>query len=218
MSKIPVYLMPGLAASSTIFEKIDLPNDIFEVYLLDWVLPFENETLKSYAERMSQKVIHKEAVLIGVSFGGILVQEMAQFLNPKKVIIISSVKSNAELPLKMKFAKMTKAYKLLPTSLLSDMDFLEKFLLGAIPKQRIEYYKKYLTITDKKYLDWAIEQVVAWNRLIPDDKVIHIHGDHDTVFPSQKIQNFINVKNGTHVMILNRSKWFNENLPRVILE
>jgi pimeloyl-ACP methyl ester carboxylesterase len=218
MSKIPVYFMPGLAASATIFENINLSNDIFEVYLLDWVLPLENESLKSYAERMSQKVIHKNAVLIGVSFGGILVQEMAQFLDLKKVIIISSVKSNAELPKKMKFAKMTKAYKLLPTSLLSDMDQLAKYLLGAIPQQRIDYYKKYLTITDKKYLDWAIEQVIVWDRLLPDNKVIHIHGDHDTVFPCQNINNFINVKNGTHVMILNRSKWFNENLPKIILE
>ncbi len=217
MSKIPVYLMPGLAASSTIFEKIDLPNDIFEVYLLDWVLPFENETLKSYAYRMAQKVNHKNPVLIGVSFGGILVQEMAQFLEPKKIIIISSVKCNAELPLKMKFAKVSKIYKLLPTSLLSDMNQLEKYLLGSIPHQRIEYYKKYMTVTDKKYLDWAIEQVVGWDRKLPDNQVIHIHGDRDTVFPSHNINNFIHVKGGTHVMILNRSKWFNENLAKIIL-
>ena len=218
MSKIPVYFMPGLAASSSIFEKIVLPKEVFDVYYLDWFVPSVNESLKSYAERMAQKVIHKDAVLIGVSFGGILVQEMAQFLNPKKVIIISSVKSNTELPLKMKLAKMTKAYKLMPTSLLSDMDLLEKYLLGAISQQRMSYYKKYLTITDKKYLDWAIEQVVVWDRILPDDSVIHIHGDRDTVFPSQNISDFINVKNGTHVMILNRSKWFNENLPKIILE
>ena len=185
MSKIPVYFMPGLAASSSIFEKIDLPNDIFEVFLLDWFVPSENESLNSYAERMAKKVTHENPVLIGVSFGGILVQEMAQFLNSKKIIIISSVKSNGELPLKMKFAKLSKIYKLLPTSLLSDINQLEKYFLGAIPKQRMEYYKKYLTITDKKYLDWAIEKVVGWDRLLPDKKVIHIHGDHDTVFPSQ---------------------------------
>lgn len=210
--------MPGLGASSLIFEKIELPAAIFEVHVLDWFVPLENESLKSYAERMAKEVLHKEAVLIGVSFGGILVQEMAQFLNPKKVIIISSVKSNTELPLKMKLAKMTKVYKLLPTSLLSDLEKLSKYMLGAIPKQRMEYYKKYLTITDKIYLDWAIEKVVSWDRTLIDDKVVHIHGDFDTVFPSQNINNFINVKNGTHVMILNRSKWFNENLPKIILE
>ena len=34
MSKIPVYFMPGLAASSAIFERIDLPKEQFEVILL----------------------------------------------------------------------------------------------------------------------------------------------------------------------------------------
>ena len=210
--------MPGLAASSTIFEKIDLPNDIFEVFLLDWFLPTQNETLKSYASRMAQKVTHKNPVLIGVSFGGILVQEMAQFLNPKKIIIISSVKSNIELPTKMKLAKITKAYKLIPTTLLSNVDALTKYAFGNLVKERVKIYKKYLTMNDKYYLDWAIEQVVNWERVEIDPQVIHIHGDNDSVFPSKNFNNFINVKDGTHIMIINRYKWFNENLPTIILK
>jgi esterase/lipase len=35
-------------------------------------------------------------VLVGVSFGGILVQEIATHIKARKVIIISSVRSNAE--------------------------------------------------------------------------------------------------------------------------
>ncbi len=112
MSVIPVYFMPGLAASSTIFERIALSTDTFEIILLEWILPESKESLKHYAQRMAEKVTHKNAVLIGVSFGGVLVQEMAQFLTLRKLIIISSVKSNVELPLRMKIAKTTKAYKL----------------------------------------------------------------------------------------------------------
>ena len=74
MTKTPVYLMPGLAASSSIFERIALPTESFEVILLDWVQPKKDETLVSYAQRMAEKVVHENAVLIGVSFGGILVQ------------------------------------------------------------------------------------------------------------------------------------------------
>lgn len=218
MSKVSVYFMPGLAASSTIFEKIELPTALFEVFLLDWFVPLENETLKSYAKRMAEKVNHENPVLIGVSFGGILVQEMAQFLNPKKVIIISSVKSNTELPKKMKWAKITSAYKLMPTGLLSNVEVLSKYAFGNLVKERVKIYKRYLTMNDKYYLDWAIEQVVLWDRVEIDPKIIHIHGDNDSVFPSQNIKNFIKVKDGTHIMILNRYKWFNENLPAIILQ
>ena len=42
MEKIPVYFMPGLAASTTIFERIHLPEDIFEIFFLEWVIPIKN--------------------------------------------------------------------------------------------------------------------------------------------------------------------------------
>ncbi len=218
MSKIPVYLMPGLAASASIFERIDLPKDTFEVFLLEWFVPEKLENLQEYAKRMAKNVKHKEVVLIGVSFGGILVQEMAQFLSVKKLIIVSSVKSNKELPRRMKLLKTTKAYKLLPTSLLGNIELLVKYAFGNVIKQRLKLYERYLHMKNKDYLDWAIEQVICWERVEVDLNVIHIHGDADEVFPSKNIKNFINVKGGTHLMILNRFKWFNQNLPKLILD
>lgn len=218
MSKIPVYFMPGLAASPTIFEYINLPPETFEVHLLEWVLPNGNESLKSYAKRMAEKVIHDDAVLIGVSFGGVLVQEMKQFLNPRKVIIISSVRCNLELPNRMKIAKSTKAYKLLPTGLMQDVELLTKYAFGDMLKKKLKLYEKYLHMRNKSYLDWAIEQMICWKRIKIDPEIIHIHGDADEVFPAKNIKQFINVKGGTHSMILNKYKWFNTNLSKIILE
>lgn len=218
MSKIPVYFMPGLAASSSIFERIDLPKDTFEIHLLEWFMLEKQETLQNYAKRMAEKVTNENAVLVGVSFGGILVQEMAQFLKLRKLIIISSVKSNVELPRRMKIAKTTKAYKLLPTSLLENVELLVKYAFGDIMKQRLKLYEQFLHMRNKEYLDWAIEQVVCWNRTIIDTNVIHIHGDADEVFPAKYIKGYINVKGGTHMMILNRFRWFNQHLPEIILK
>jgi hypothetical protein len=219
MTKIHVYFMPGMAASSKIFERIQLPNDIFEMHLLEWVIPNQRESLKSYAERMSKNVLHENAVLIGVSFGGILVQEMKQFLNPKKVIIISSVKSSTELPRRLKIAKTTKVYKLIPTKLFENIELLVKFTFGSsIIKQRLVLYEKFLSVRDKRYLDWAIEEIINWERIAIDHEIIHIHGDLDEVFPPKYIKNFISVKGGTHIMILNKYRWLNENLPKIIQE
>ena len=218
MEKIHVYFMPGLAASSLIFERIELPENQFEIHLLDWELPLPNETLPDYAKRMSKLVLEPNPVLIGVSFGGVLVQEMAQFLKPKKVIIISSVKTNLEVPLRMKFAKSTKAYKLLPTSWLHNVELLAKYSFGNAIKKRLKLYEKYLSMREKVYLDWAIEQMILWQRTEVDKNVIHIHGTMDEVFPAKNIQNFIPVNGGTHIMILSKSRWLNENLPKIILE
>lgn len=218
MNKIPVYFMPGLAASSSIFERIVLPEDIFEMVLLEWEIPLDNEALTEYAKRIAQKIQHPNPVLIGVSFGGILVQEMAQFIDVRKLIIISSVKSSLEFPLRMKVAKTTKAYKLIPTNLLSNIESLSRFSFGEKIDQRVKLYEKFLRVRDKRYLDWAVEQVVLWERTFVDERVIHIHGDQDDIFPIKNIKNCIVVKGGTHIMILTKYKWLNENLPRIILE
>lgn len=210
--------MPGLAASPTIFENIDLPKEIFEIHLLEWILPETKESLKSYAKRMAENVKHENVVLIGVSFGGVLVQEMKQFLSTKKVIIISSVRSNIELPNRMKIAKTTKAYKLLPTGLLQDVELLTKYAFGDTLKKKLKLYEKYLHMRNKNYLDWAIEQMICWKRIKIDTEIIHIHGDADEVFPAKNIKQFVNVKGGTHAMILSKYKWFNANLPKIILE
>jgi len=97
LNYIHVYLMPGMAANSSIFEYIQLPPNKFEIHLLEWIPPIDNETLSSYAHRMSLKITHDNSVLIGVSFGGVLVQEMSLFREIKKIIIISSIKSKSEL-------------------------------------------------------------------------------------------------------------------------
>ena len=217
MSRIPVYFMPGLAANSSIFERISLPIEVFETVLLEWELPLNDESLLQYAERISKKVTHENPVLIGVSFGGILVQEMAQFLDVRKTIIISSVKSNLEFPTAFKVAKTTKAYKLFPTNLISNIENLALFSFGNKIKKRMELYKKFLSVRDKKYLDWAIEKVILWDRTFIEKNVVHIHGDSDEVFPIKNIQKCIVVKGGTHIMIVSKFKWFNVNLPKIIL-
>lgn len=218
MTKIPVYFMPGLAASTTIFEHIKLPKEQFEMYFLEWFLPNDKESIESYAKRMNEKILHENPILIGVSFGGILVQEMAKLRKVNKVIIISSIKSNTELPTRLKVAKATKAYKLLPTQLLSNVELLVKYAFGNnIVAKRLKLYEKYLSVTDKKYLDWAIENTLIWSQKKPDKNVIHIHGDADAVFPIKHIQNCIVVKGGTHIMIITKFKWLNENLPNLIL-
>ena len=161
MSKIPVYFMPGLAASPTIFENIKLPEDQFEMHFLEWFLPNDKESIESYALRMTEKIQDENPVVVGVAFGGVLVQEMAKQMKVRKVIIISSVKSNTEFPSRFKVAKATKAYKLIPTQLLADIEKLVKYAFGDnIVAKRLKLYERYLSVRDKNYLDWAIETIL----------------------------------------------------------
>ena len=156
--------------------------------------------------------------MVGVSFGGIIAQEMNLVYDFKKIIIISSVKARHELPIHLQLAGKTKVYKLLPTSLFAqNIDLLSKYAFGKPIVKRLDLYKQYLSITDKRYLDWAIKQVVSWNQETSDPNLVHIHGDQDIIFPIENMKNCIIVEGGTHIMILNRYKWLNENLPKLML-
>lgn len=215
---IHVYLMPGMAASPKIFEHIKLPEDQFKIHLLEWIIPLDNESISNYALRISKHIEHEDIVLIGVSFGGVLVQEISKHVSVKKLIIISSVKSVNELPRRMTLAKATKAYRLIPTQLVSNIDIFAKYAFGENVTKRLELYKTYLSVNNPKYLNWAIKKMVCWNQKVCNPDIIHIHGDNDAVFPIKYIQNCITVKGGTHIMIINKYKWFNENLPKIILD
>ncbi|GAA3786783.1 MULTISPECIES: alpha/beta hydrolase [Corallibacter] len=215
---IHVYFMPGMAASSLIFEHIKLPEDSFQMHYLEWLVPEKNETLQDYAKRTAASITHENVVLAGVSFGGVLVQEMSKFVSTRKVLVISSVKSRGELPNRMKLAKFTNAYKLIPTKKLSNIDVLAKYAFGKVANDRIELYRKYLLVNDPYYLEWAIKQLMFWKPQDIQANIVHIHGDKDKVFPTYHLKNFIPVKGGSHIMIINKYKWFNENLAKIILD
>lgn len=205
---IHVYLMPGMSANSLIFEKIKFPKN-FELHKLDWISPNIDESIENYAERLSEKIVHKNPVLIGVSFGGILVQEISKIIKVNKLIIISSIKCNKEMPSHMKFGKITKSYKLLPVKWINDFESLISFVLGPKIKKRVDLYRKYLSVRDENYLKWAIREMVNWNQTSPLKGVIHIHGTYDLVFPVLNIKNYIPVERGDHTMILKRADWLN---------
>ena len=212
-----VYLMPGMGANPRIFEFINLPEH-FEVKFLSWIPPKKNESLDHYAKKMCERVIHKTPILIGVSFGGVLVQEMAKYIDCKKIIIISSVKSNEELPKHMKLAQLTNAHRLLPTQWIKNIETFTLFVFGKGIQRRLENYQRYLSERDPEYLNWAIDRLVKWNRSIPHQNIIHIHGAQDSVFPVKNIKDpFIKIV-GDHAIILTKSDWFNKNLPKIITE
>ncbi|WP_437824111.1 alpha/beta hydrolase [Tenacibaculum mesophilum] len=215
MPKTHLYFVPGLAANTKIFERISLPEEHFELHFLDWMLPTSiDESIEEYAERLCAKIQHKNPILIGVSFGGIIVQEMSKIIDCKKIIIISSVKNNKEFPKRFKLVQVTKAYKLFPSKVISNIESYERYFFNDYLKKRAELYKIYLSIRDKKYLQWAIYNVLHWEQEKSIPGIIHIHGKKDEVFPIKYIKNAIEVENGTHVMILTKAKTISEILKK----
>ncbi len=207
MSKTHIYFVSGLAANSKIFEHIQLDATKYECHFLEWKIPTSKaESIEAYAQRMCNDITHENPVLIGVSFGGIMAQEMSKRITCDKLIIISSVKSTLEFPKRLKFALVSKAYKLFPAKFLENLDSYIDYFLGDYQQKKIAAYKKYMSVRNADYLHWAIYNVLHWNQTEANPAITHIHGSNDGVFPIKTISNCITIEGGTHAMILTKGK------------
>ncbi len=216
MHKIPVYLMPGLGAGNKIFTHLKLP-EIYEVHYLQWLLPYQNETLQDYSRRLCRQINEENPILIGVSFGGIVIQEIAKQISVKQLVIISSIKHHQEMKPLFKLARNTKLYKLLPVSLLKKRQLLQKLVLPRPIQKKLRLYQRFLELDDTQYIRWSIEKILTWQQNRLPENLVHIVGEKDRVFPPQYI-NYpkIIVPEGRHEMIIFKVKWFNRHLPEIL--
>ena len=208
--------MPGLAASSMVFENIKLDDKKYSLHRIDWIQPKKNESIKAYCVRLSKKIKHKNPILLGVSFGGIIAQELDKIIKVKKLIIVSSVKSHKEYPILYKIARDYQLNNALPFGMFDNfIKFSLKLNINKLYK-RIDLAERYLTERNEIYLEWAVWSLLNWKQEKYRPDLIHIHGDKDKVFPIENISKCIKIKGGRHEMIILRAKWFNENLPSLI--
>lgn len=199
--------MPGLAAGPEIFYKLSLDPTLYELHYLKWKKPLGmEEPITDYAKRMICEIKHKKSVLIGVSFGGIIVQEMSKFIDTEKIIIISSIKSTSELPKRYKIAGKSKIYKLFPTQIVTNFENYSRFFIGKSLEKKAKMYKKYLSVRGKDYIKWSIRNVVYWRQDTPLENIVHIHGTDDNIFPLKRIKNCIKIEHGNHSMIILKAK------------
>jgi len=217
MSTIAIYFVPGMAANSKIYERIRVDKNRYTMHFLEWKIPLSrDESISDYAKRMCEEITHDNPVLVGVSFGGVMVQEMSKHIATRKIVLISSIKSNQELSKQLKLIQITKVYKLFPARFLENLESHISYFLSDYQQKKADVYKKYMSVRNSDYLHWAIYSILHWQQQEPLDNTIHIHGTNDQIFPIKYIKDCIVVEGGTHVMILAKttiiSKILEENL------
>lgn len=206
-----VYFISGLGADERVFQYLNLLGT--EKVFIKWEKPLKRESLTSYAGRLiSQIDTSKPVYLIGVSFGGMIAQEIAKQINCTKVIIISSIKSSAEFSWPLKCVKLLQLHLLCPKALFKWSNRITaNFYFSIQSKQEAQLLSQIINDTDLDFLVWAIHEIINWQT--PNEKTIpllHIHGTNDRIFPIGNLKNYLPIKNGGHFMIVNQSKAISE--------
>jgi pimeloyl-ACP methyl ester carboxylesterase len=208
----PIYCISGLGADEKIFTNLRVNGHVLKY--IPWIRPLKKEPIESYAKRMGEYIKEDAAILLGVSFGGMLSIEIAKQRKLQKLFIVSSVKSFNEMPGWMKTAGSLKLDKIVPVRLFKYTERINNSRLGASTKEEKEMVKAYRNNADLVFIDWAITQILNWKNEWWPDNIIHIHGDRDKIFPVKKINTTCIIKEGTHMMIYNRAGEISEFIQR----
>ncbi len=216
-----VYFISGLGANQKAFEYLKLPEG-FNFHFIDWKQPLRQESLQAYAKRMSEEVdTSTPFILVGLSFGGIIVQEMNRFIQPQKTILISSIKSREEMPAYFKFSSCTSLHKAIPMVFFTNDRLLSYSFFRNLyySKKKAPDFQTFFTNRDPDYLRWSIHQIVNWKPTVEIDNLYRIHGDRDLVFPHKKLKGEVTlVPNGTHIMVMQRARAVDKALNTILLD
>jgi len=211
-----VYLIPGLGGDKRMYagQLTRFPR----TKVIEFIRPLKNESIASYAKRLAEGIDTSQPfILVGVSLGGILAQEIANIYPPKKTIIISSVKSRQELPLWMRIFKFFPIQKVIPGKVYLWAFMVLVWLKTLISRTNsvIANLKNMARDADPFFVSWGVNQVINWQHPIKDFKVYHIHGNKDILFPIGRIAHVGTVVDkGTHAMILTHVREINVALKQ----
>lgn len=165
---------------------------------------------------MAKQIGHELPVLLGVSFGGIMCIEIARQIPTKVVIIISSIKNFHELPYWMRLAGKMRLNKILPMRSFKLIEPLENYNLGVESASEKKLVSDYRRNVNRQYSDWAINTILNWKNEWRPERLFHIHGVKDRIFPVKKIKADILVPNAGHLMVMNRSAPVNTAINKIL--
>lgn len=207
-----LYLIPGQGSDYRIYKYFKFQD--FDTIHVKYIIPDENETMKSYAHKLSKQIdTNKTFSIIGVSLGGMLAVEMSEFLNPEEVIIISSAKNRNELPFRYKFMKKIPLNNIFGGNFLRTVAPTAQIIVEPDSRKERETCKSMLKNKNELFMKRSVNMIINWERYSNNSKIIHIHGNNDHTIPAGNLKNItIIVENGSHMMTLTRG----EEICRII--
>ena len=200
-NELIIYGISGLGVDHRVFDYLSLN---FQLVVLDWIQPLKKESIQGYAQRLSQKVdITRPFALLGVSFGGLVVVEMAKQIQPEVIILISSAETRNELRWIYRIMGKLKIMSVIPRTLLNLPAWFIKPFLGTDKKDLI---KTILKDMDVEFTHWALGKLLSWHNREVIGNCTKISGTKDILMPARKSDKTIEIEGGTHFMVVDRAE------------
>lgn len=201
-----IFFFTGLGADERAFSFLKIKTPLQQIYVT-WLKPEEQESLTAYCWRLVEEYAIKEGdILIGLSFGGLVVTEINQFIKPSLSILISSASTRKELPLIYRAADRVNLHYLIPKSSLNKPNRLRYYLFSLKKPAQRKLFDEIVTHTDSDFVRWAMDKIVHWENSVRPENLFKIHGTSDHIIPIHKAASDFIIKGGSHFLTWENSE------------
>lgn len=208
------YFIGGLGADKRIFSFLDL--SFCESIFIDWIPPAPKESLKEYAIRLRKQINDESPIIVGISFGGMLITEMAKADPSLKGIILASNKTSKEFPAYLRIGKYLPLYKWAPPGLSKKTMLANAWIIGGIHGSQKKLLYEIIKDSNMHFVKWAIGAILRWNNEVVPENIIHIHGTADKLLPFRLVKADFKILNGTHVLTMDQPEEVSKLLKKLI--
>ena len=198
-----IYCISGMGADERAFKKLSVPG--FEIVPVKWTAYDKNDTMSSYAQKLLKQIPESNPIVLGLSLGGMLSVEVGKIIQTRKIILVSSAKTTAELPRIGRNPSLKNVVQLLPSGMFGHASLMNTKMIGAESEDDRKLLTDMMRDTDPGFIKWSLGAVVGWNNTTYPKEVFHIHGTSDKIIPSKNVHPDVWVKGGTHIMVYNRA-------------
>jgi pimeloyl-ACP methyl ester carboxylesterase len=198
-----IYIFTGLGADERVFYKINFEN--YNAIHIKWITPLHKETIEEYALRLTQQIITPNPILLGLSFGGMIAVEVGKHIETEKIILVSSSKNKQEIPFYYRLAGKIKLHKLIRAKFLVKANKITNKFFSVRAAEDKKIISSMMGASDPVFLDWAVDKIVHLKNETIHKNLTHIHGTTDRILPIRFVKADLQIKGGTHLMIINRA-------------
>lgn len=199
-----IVFISGLGANELAFSKIGSLK--YEKIIANWIPNHGNESITEYAKRFIKEYrIKSSDILAGLSFGGVLAQEISKIQGNSSIILISSFKRRSHLNYPFRLALNIGLYRIQLIRIPILEDLIAKFLNSGNKESSLvlcDMLKK----SDYELMNWSIRKIAE----IKDDDyatipTFNIVGTKDRIIRQWSNESNYLVMGGSHFMIYDKS-------------
>jgi pimeloyl-ACP methyl ester carboxylesterase len=199
-SHLPLILLSGMGADHRLFRA--QAEAFANVVTPAWLRPERNESLPNYARRLAAEVDPGGPCLVGgCSLGGMIALEMARYLQARACLLISSIRSPDQPPLRFRMLRPAVRIAAQPLRALPWLGRVVRGIagpaLGAAQQQLLEQ----LADADGRFLQWATWALLTWTpKPLGDVPIVQIHGTGDHLLPYRLTRPDVLIPGGGHAL------------------